>query len=587
MKHTIALALLAFTVSAQQIRPITQYNDINKVGDEFYSKPVTWFAGDSIRFDVFATDVRTPIDLSGATFPVLFVAAETNVAQVYIAQTGVVVSATGGHVRVSVPATNALLSPSINYAAWMTVYRVVAAETQEIATVAYSSARVLKAPNGTSYSYLSPTNPPWQFSIGSLGSDATNWSTYPAVSRVNLAGLGITNAGAIYGDARGLTNFPASLATTGALSSAIAAATANMATGTPIYSIAGLATGSPVYSLAGYATGTPVYTTAGLATGTPIYSVAGLATGSPVYSVAGLAASSNVVRYNDTRGFTNSGGASITPSLEIWAGGGPTRETIAAYGTGEGRMVLSFYDDNDLQTTKITTKGGTIDRDNVGYLYVGVDDAGDGGWKVWDERSTVMRSFGTIYLYDQNTNSHISISATGGVRVGQNSFHAETSGDISQDSTNTAALGELTVKSLAFGTNGTPVYSWASFATGTPIYAESDPAWTASSGSVAAAIATAQATGVAAFVRAAAAATGTPVYAESDPLFRAQTGTLWAAIMARATGTPIYSVAGLATGSPIYSVAGLATGSPVYSVAGLATGTPIYSLSGYATGTPV
>jgi len=82
---------------------------------------------------------------------------------------------------------------------------------------------------------------------------------------------------------------------------------------------------------------------------------------------------------------------------------------------------------------------------------------------------------------------------------------------------------------------GTPVYAESDpvysveksrYATGTPVYVESDPAWTGASNSVWSAIGGKQAAGHY--------ATGTPVYAESDPVWAAEKS-------GYATGTPLYA----------------------------------------------
>jgi len=134
------------------------------------------------------------------------------------------------------------------------------------------------------------------------------------------------------------------------------------------------------------------------------------------------------------------------------------------------------------------------------------------------------------------------------------------------------------------------------YATGTPIYVESDPVWLAEKGSY---------------------ATGTPIYAESDPVWISEKSDY-------ATGTPLYveTYLGTVTGGTITTGASAsvttnagvlefvvpsdyATGTPVYvetdpvwesEKAGYSTGTPIYvevdpvweaEKAGYATGTPV
>lgn len=121
-----------------------------------------------------------------------------------------------------------------------------------------------------------------------------------------------------------------------------------------------------------------------------------------------------------------------------------------------------------------------------------------------------------IKVRDASSNTVLTITSTN-LKYGVNSFEVNASGDISQASTNNAALGVVVVASInASGLTG----------------------------SVPAAVITASSI-----------ATGTPIYS----------------VAGLATGTPIYSISGLATGTPIYSIAGLATGTPIYSLSGYAT----------------
>ena len=167
---------------------------------------------------------------------------------------------------------------------------------------------------------------------------------------------------------------------------------------------------------------------------------------------------------------------------------------------------------------------------------------------------------------------------------------------------------------LALFATGTPVYAesdpvWnaekAGYATGTPLYAESDPVWQAEK--------TAYATGMPVYAETdpvyqsekSLLATGTPVYVEADPVYEAEKSLF-------ATGMPLYVEADpvWVTASNLYYLrtqadALFATGVPVYvetdpvwqaEKAAYATGTPLYAetdpvwqaqKAGYATGTPL
>jgi hypothetical protein len=126
----------------------------------------------------------------------------------------------------------------------------------------------------------------------------------------------------------------------------------------------------------------------------------------------------------------------------------------------------------------------------------------------------------------------------------------------------------------------------AGYATGTPVYAETDPVWQAEKGGY---------------------ATGTPLYVESDPVWAAASNGYYTKAQANAlfaTGTPLY-----VESDPVFgaSVASLITATDTghwslahfwgnHAVAGYATGTPVYAetdpvwqaeKAGYATGTPL
>ena len=601
MKNTLAVlfvCLISVVATAQQIRPITQINDINMVGQEYNSKPVTWFAGDSIKFDVYARDVRVPINLSGIVFPVLFVAAETNHAQVYIAATGTVVSATNGHVSVAVTAANALLNPSVKYAAWMTVFRVVNGGTNEVATVAYSAATVKQSPAGTTYTYLPPSTSAFTFVFGDFGDPAT-WSEYAATDPVNFGGQTISNIGGI----------------AGAVTFASQPVIPGYATGTPVY-----VESDPVWNAqkAGYATGTPLYVESD-----PVWSAASNSyfTASQVSNAVSFwstyAASGEVnldnKNVNNANYISGYRGGFIDYADHI-IGGQPWTISQQLTVTGVATFAGSINPVTIIDAVTISGSTPDVVVGNSGFTWLApvfgtqavklwsanggsatsvyLFAHGGGGLAranetnglnnslIWDSGMEVLETKGRIVLRDPTTlDANITITATGGLQVGQNSFYAFPSGDIQQDATNTALLGHITANSInvtgittiAGYATGTPIYTVSGLATGTPLYevdlspyATGTPIYSVSG-----------------------LATGTPIYtvsglATGSPLYEID-------LSPYATGTPIYSVSGLATGTPIYSVSGLATGTPLYEVdlSAYATGTPVYSISGLATGTPL
>ncbi len=133
-------------------------------------------------------------------------------------------------------------------------------------------------------------------------------------------------------------------------------------------------------------------------------------------------------------------------------------------------------------------------------------------------------------------------------------------------------LGKGTTLGGALAVAGNLTVDGVAVATGTPVYAETDPVWAAEKSGY---------------------ATGTPVYAESDPVFSAATAAAISAAQTSQWSTaygwgdhgeegyltaetdPVYSAdkANIATGTPVY-----VESDPIYSAdkANIATGTPIY-----------
>ena len=116
----LLLWLLAVAGYAGVYRPVTQVNDITDL-DPYKSSFTVW-QGDTVQFDVYARNVRTAMNFSGAgVFPVWYIGAMTNYATVYLVATGSVITATNGHVRVTVVPSNTVLAAT-NYWSQMRVY---------------------------------------------------------------------------------------------------------------------------------------------------------------------------------------------------------------------------------------------------------------------------------------------------------------------------------------------------------------------------------------------------------------------------------------------------------------------------------
>ena len=649
MRITIAalLVCLAVTGHAQSITPITQINNVEDVANDFYNKPISWFQGDSIRFDVYARHQLAPLDFTGMTFPVLFVASDTNSSLVYLAVTGTVQSATNGHVRVFVPHTSALL-PTNTYKAWMTVYRITDSLTQEVATVAYSHTTVIASPFGTQFDTVEPITPPWEFTIEAGAFSAEDWATFPATANVNAGGNNVTNIGSI-GNGTNTINFTNRTIGGGAWTFSQSPAIPGYATGTPLYvesdpvwveastgyatkvQIANMATGTPVY-----AETDPLWTAqkSGYATGTPIYSVAGLATGSPLYAFTESdpvwSAASNL--YATTAGvaatyatITAIEGKASTAAVAVVAADVATRMTTsAAYAAfapinplyavnGQNITGRWFAAGNTTGGTLAFVGGGTNNNASGQYATV----AG-GQLNTAEELAAVGGGFGNSAMGARATvsgglaNSVTGIEASiGGGRQNFAVGDVSTIGGGEQNST-TGGWGTIPGGINNTATTNAFAAGIGAKATNSGSFVWSGPGDTnATFGSFGDNTFNVRAVG--------------GMYFLSPSLYMKNTnGVTWASLTPTGgmhVGTNSFTIDGagnvvqsidnttslgtttvaaitlagvtltdwtrFATGSPVYSLAGYATGTPIYSVAGLATGTPIYSVAGLATGTPI
>jgi len=202
-----------------------------------------------------------------------------------------------------------------------------------------------------------------------------------------------------------------------------------------------------------------------------------LATGGTVIgsvtNSGGMYAGSNIVQgvwdsWGNTRSVGNAfiGGGLLNEAGESYSvvGGGLRNYAMGANSTVGGGI------DNTATGTYATVAGGVLNN-ATGYgatIPGGLQNNATGQYSfaagrrakanhngsfVWgdsnasyDKTSQASNSFniwasGGTYFLDSQTNVFIAISATGGLRVGVNSFYARPSGDIEQDSTNTATLG--------------------------------------------------------------------------------------------------------------------------------------------------
>jgi hypothetical protein len=589
----IGVVLAGFACShGQEIRPITQYNDLRTLEDDYYENRIFWFQGDSIRYDVYAREGNSAVDFTGQAFPVFFVSDATNRQLVYIAATGTVQNATNGHVRVTVPYEDAALETN-TYASWMVVFRGEVGQTAEVATVAFSHTTVLPSPLGVTFTNQGITNG-FTINLAGIVNETDPIFTASVARSINATMTGQWSTAYGWGDH----------------------AVAGYATGSPLYSVdlSSYATGSPLYTvdLSPYATGSPVYSVAGLATGDPLYEVdlSPYATGSPVYSTAGLATGDPLYEV-DLSGYLTSaeGATSFVAKVGDTMTGPLTIETAnpsQPSGIVIGKTVIFPY------SLTLTMWGGTGDTDNASIRYENADKrlkvnlgGGSGAYREIltdaDLQGDAITFDRPVKIVDADTNAIVTITATGGLQVGQASWKAFPSGDVSQDATNTATLGLVTAESLTL--DGDAISDWSRFSTGSPLY-EVDLSPYATGAPLYEVDLTPYATGSPLYaVDLSPYATGSPLYevdltpyATGSPVYSVSglaTGTpLYEVDLSPyATGTPVYSLSGLATGSPLYEVdlAPYATGTPIYSIAGLATGSPLYEvdLTPYATGTPL
>lgn len=152
------MAFLPFSAHAQPLHPVRQVTDVTKLDP--YKNQFTWYQGHSVGYEVLARNGFTPMQLTGDVFAVWFVANPTNPAQVYIAATGTVVSATNGHVYTFVNASNANLAAG-SYLSWVSAFR----GASQAGMLAYNFVTVAAHPLGATYEVVEPGVPPWTFNI--------------------------------------------------------------------------------------------------------------------------------------------------------------------------------------------------------------------------------------------------------------------------------------------------------------------------------------------------------------------------------------------------------------------------------------
>lgn len=583
------LPLLAFGID---IRPITQVNDINRVGSEYYTKQVTWFQGESLRFDVLARDVRTPLDLSGQVFPVLFVGVETNQQQVYIARTGTVVSATNGHVRVEVPYQLALLPTNTKYSAWMIAFRVTAGTTQEIATVAYSAVNVYPSPLGVVYTNITPQtsyvisaggivveeDPVFTSSVAatvtaemtgqwstaySWGDHAvpnypSRWSGNPATQAVDIAGQTLSDVGLLQMRANGNS------------STNPAAVYWNAAYGTLNLVMDKLnPDGSPVVNEIGYNTFVRVRNASG-AVISNTWAVSVLPGSGGLVSVERARQPDKVkVIGLATHDIPNGEEGIINFFGEIGQ--------AATFGIAEGTEVYLSTNTAGLNwTTNASAAGASPMR--LGYVAREASSAGAGNGQLivdifdieadplfasWLSTNTYVKSESDPVWSAVSNSTLTRITAVETGKVALSTYITATQNLWTANGlTLTNATGSGRISAVKTGRQVAISFDATGLATGTPLYAfsETDPVYEAEKSRY---------------------ATGTPVYVESDPVYNAEKSLY-------ATGTPLYAFSEAdplwtAASSNYYTVsqadALFATGSPIYSIDGLATGTPLYAFT--------
>lgn len=115
-KFLFVLSVLAGTIHAQTV--VRQFDFVTDQTAFPASQDVTWMQGESVRFNVASRRGNYPVTITATSYPVIRVWFSNTVGVLYAAQTGSVIDASAGRVRVDLNATEAAISPtgSYNYA---------------------------------------------------------------------------------------------------------------------------------------------------------------------------------------------------------------------------------------------------------------------------------------------------------------------------------------------------------------------------------------------------------------------------------------------------------------------------------------
>lgn len=226
------------------VRHITRTNDVAAAG---LDRTISWHAGESVIYDVYARRGTNVVDLTASgLYPVWYVAQEPARGVYYVISTGTVANTTSGLVRVSLTPAQAAL-PEGSYVSSVILYQPVGGTNTYVGTVAHAPCEVRWSPDATNIAFAGPFTNGYILAPGNvtvLSPESWPWLTSNDVQ----AGAGITVEGGTNGGLRVSSTASDGGATNLSNSQGYLSASYSTNTRTLTVTVTGLATGTPLYA---------------------------------------------------------------------------------------------------------------------------------------------------------------------------------------------------------------------------------------------------------------------------------------------------------------------------------------------------
>ena len=156
MRRTIIMLLLAAAPAFGQldVRHLYITNDVSTARSAV--APIRWYAGESLKLDLWARRGTSPVVLTNANVSVRFeLFHATNLTSAYMMETGTVAVATNGYVTFDIEPGRANV-PTNTYRAYVKAYQDVGGEFRYVGALLAADAHVYWGPSSTNYVYQGP-----------------------------------------------------------------------------------------------------------------------------------------------------------------------------------------------------------------------------------------------------------------------------------------------------------------------------------------------------------------------------------------------------------------------------------------------